>query len=148
MPPRARSGKRGSSAYSCRGCALYNPRGAIYIDHNVYSSQSLWGKRVHHPILPSVSITPGKNVLHISGPFHFQMQLSFRATQAYYPDSTDEETEAEKVYITCLVSNSVRNRARAATQDQEFEHNVPLFPKSLILFFLELFFSFFFFFFF
>lgn len=63
------------------------------------------------------------------------MQLSYRATQAYYPDSTDEETKAEKVYITCLASNSVRNRARAATEDQEFEHNVPLFPKSLILFF-------------
>ena len=46
------------------------------------------------------------------------MQLSLRATQAYYADPTDEETEAEEVHVTWVVSYSVKSRA--ATQDQEF----------------------------
>ena len=64
-------GQWGSQTYSCSGCALYNPRGAIYIGNNVCSKHSLWGKRVHlHPILPSVSIIPSKNILHINGSIH------------------------------------------------------------------------------
>lgn len=57
LSARPLDGKRGSPAYSCRGCAMYN---SIFIGHDVCSNQSLWEKRVHLPILPVLVLFLGR----------------------------------------------------------------------------------------